>query len=255
MRQRFEGSAQKRFEIATDSYSRERLRVLRETLAEWKQKLPDIHLGLSLFGSLSKGKPLDASVAAQSDIDAHVFLDCDDVARKGQMLPQEVIMRYYHIASDEDKRQWNPKTAWWVLAGLIEADVAGKLHQLTPPVNDGIRVQPISLHHKDSLYDRVYRYAYPDLDNNPEDFVDHFVVAAPWHLDVGGGMRRYRRAFLEDLLTNESPAEREKLWEEVYHCIVNVERLDNIPTDLKKQFPRTFREACHYYGVNLETTT
>lgn len=79
---------------------------------------------------------------------------------------------------------------------------------------------------------------------------ENHALAAPWHLDVGGGMRRYRLAFLQELqLLPQS--EQERLWQVVHKAMVTTERgIDPLPQAITRQFPSTATEAYRYYGVD-----
>src|SRR5438128_3559318 len=74
----YEPVQERRFAISPDSFSRERLKLLTDLKSEVENRL-DFKTYLSLFGSLSKGKPLDADNAPQSDIDLDIFIDGEDM--------------------------------------------------------------------------------------------------------------------------------------------------------------------------------
>ena len=69
-------------------------------------------------------------------------------------------------------------------------------------------------------------------------------------LDIGGGMKPYRQAFVRErlLLPQE---EGEKLWGIVNDSVRIRERTNTIPEHMEKQFPKTLQEAARYYGVQI----
>ena len=70
----YEPSEQKRFDISKDEYSRERLAVVK-SFYETMRKSFDVSMGLVLFGSLAKGKELDAVKKDATDVDFTLFID------------------------------------------------------------------------------------------------------------------------------------------------------------------------------------
>lgn len=75
-------------------------------------------------------------------------------------------------------------------------------------------------------------------------------VARLFSLDIGGGMKVYRQAFIQKLL--ELSRERgEKCWETVDRAVRNVERNGNISNEIERQFPVTLKKAVRYYGVEV----
>ncbi len=66
----------KRFEISSDPFSRERLAKVLEAYKQLKQEI-SFFAGITLFGSLSKGRKLDEHSARYSDINFVAFIDGD----------------------------------------------------------------------------------------------------------------------------------------------------------------------------------
>lgn len=88
-------------------HSRERLRVLQEVITELQQELPDVHIGLSLYGSLSKGKELTADTKHRADIDANVFIDEDDILQHYEKMiedPDDTLRLYFYPLINRDEK-------------------------------------------------------------------------------------------------------------------------------------------------------
>lgn len=73
-------------------------------------------------------------------------------------------------------------------------------------------------------------------------------IARIFGLDVGGGMKSYRQAFIRDLLAL-SNKDGEALWSIVNDAVRSCERNNNIPQGMERQFPKNLQEAVRYYGV------
>lgn len=67
-------------------------------------------------------------------------------------------------------------------------------------------------------------------------------------LDVGGGIKPYRQAFIKELLSMNGNAG-EELWRIVDDSVRYCERNGIIPEGIEKQFPDTLQKAARYYGV------
>lgn len=75
-----------------------------------------------------------------------------------------------------------------------------------------------------------------------------YEVARIFGLDVGGGMKLYRQAFVQELLLLPQE-EGEALWRTVNDSVRIRERNNVVPEHMEKQFPKTLQEAARYYGV------
>jgi hypothetical protein len=73
-------------------------------------------------------------------------------------------------------------------------------------------------------------------------------IARIFGLDVGGGMKPYRQAFIRDLLSLNS-TDGETLWNIVNDAVRSCERNNNISKNIERQFPKTLQEAVTYYRV------
>ncbi len=245
-------SERKRFDVSPDQISRERLRVLKTEYDRWHQRLPEIGIGFSLFGSLSKGKALMIETAALTDVDLHLFIDLDDVTTHAAELfvngsdfarSRDYINRH----QTDDETPINPN--WDAVAHTIGSDLRERFYDRPNSIADlAVQDHPIQRRGPLSILGTVERYLEPD----PYDAVDYFQLAAPWHLDVGGGLKPYRQAFLRELSSDRfTPNKRDKYWLTIAQAVAEVERYGqaNIPETIRKHYPRTFDEAVQYYGL------
>ena len=65
-----------------------------------------------------------------------------------------------------------------------------------------------------------------------------------FHLDVGGGIRKYRKAFIDELA--KLGPEGERLWEETIRSTEMME--NNLSLDESRHYPRTLSEAVEVYA-------
>ncbi len=74
----------------------------------------------------------------------------------------------------------------------------------------------------------------------------YLAYAEPFFLDVGGGLKPYRQAFIKRL-QQEPPERAEYLWGLVHKAMTWWERQDAIPPNIAHSFPATFKAAQAYY--------
>ena len=261
-------SESKRWEISSDPFSRERLKTLVTVVKKLRQIHPFV-AGAVLFGSLSKGKKLDAVSASGSDIDLAIFVDTDNLrgdyaqlAASNNKRFNEVVEVDQDMHKDSDLRTEAQKDLLRVglyityLAEDLYLENAPSLWNLPPKI--GFNDRPISLKGRNSIFwtfNRIFKHhnleliteklESSDLDFDP---LTYSSIALPWCLDIGGGLRKYRRAYLERLrkLPKE---ERDLRWRVTVGMVKFYERKGIIPEGIREQYPATFDEALKYYGV------
>lgn len=282
----YEPPVKKRFEVSQDPYSRERVNVLKTIKTEVGQALLGVSIALTLSGSLSKGKILTAESAGYSDVDFSIFFDSDEVRLNHSRLMQlsPIYARKFDLElmyadsfpdyvkflgrkvvektddsfkgwpmSQEDKERYKLKR-FSVRAGqTCLRDMTDKLLDGKPFLHD-FGVRQISLDGGDSITSAVtelqkalkdFSYSESALDNLV------FSVAKYFCLDVGGGMKKYRHAFLMQL-GELGQEDAQKKWQAVNFAIEKYERRAVIPPGIQNQFPKTYQEACHYYGLKVK---
>lgn len=258
----------KRFDISKDAYSQRRLEVIRSAFAELKKVLPSI--GISLFGSLSKGKELTAETHAKSDIDVDIIVEASEL--KLRLKECAAAMPNFERVMKEqipiiEKKQLKKRDVWRWNADEIQCAAAeealkkGVRDMLVDMLDD---VEPtagqlsININVVAAVDMEKMRHTLASCDPHP-DFENSFESAAAFddatrtavaffHLDVGGGLKKYRQEFLEKLGT--LPQERRDwVWNDIADQIKDFERQNRISKDLQKQFPSTYEDAVNYYGI------
>lgn len=236
-------SRTKRFDISEDEFFRERLRALLEIYNELKEAFPSI--GFSLYGSLTKGKVLDEITKDSSDIDLSVYIDKDELLNRtsedfGIMLSG---LAFFPAHVLENIRDISQKIE--ALKLMIKLELARKLNieswGLMGNITD-IRVYPIQ--RTDVGFAELYEQH--TLVKNVQEGGPR-ALSKIFRLDVGGGMKAWRR-FVFDQLSAYPASDRERIWREIDTAIREHERKGNIPQKIEKQFPKTFDEAKWYYA-------
>jgi hypothetical protein len=227
----------KRYDISRDELSQRRFDVLRGMYGELTATLPS--LGLSLFGSLSKGKPLSQESARHADIDLTVYVDSDELDRKIAELSQKYPgYLNWRKAFNEIRKSAVPDFSRSdVFEEFIRALIIERMKDSEPLFDM-----------KNMSHVVVSALPIGTYEQHP-DSLRRGAMYALFHLDVGGGLKKYRRAFLNGL-AKLSEGARQRLWGEVYDEVLFRERLmtgDAVPAELAKQFPKTYEEAYRYY--------
>ncbi len=267
----YNSSEHKRFEISQDRYSRERIRNLKEMFTELKKDL-NIDLGMILFGSLSKGKALNHKTHNLSDIDVTIYINQGQFKKKcfsfikekklTQEFKEELILaknNSFSVSQAQKSLQnktkpnsydsENLKKLKFIAAKkIIDKFIFNKFEKLFPDIEfNAYRDVDIQLIDDSSIKDSINQLI------GSVDTADYegnvFQLARYFALDVGGGMKKYRQNFLNSI-AKYAKTERDRIWTMVSDAVVSFERKNNIPISIRSQYPKTYEQACKYYGVN-----
>jgi len=286
-------SPHKRFEVSKDENSRARIKDLNDVVKDIQNNLlftdekgveQSLHFGLTLGGSLAKGKVLTDETASLSDIDLILYVDVDDenlLLDFVRLHPDSEIAKefenttvsyrelfgptkYLPPESDEEKSR---RERQYAIENTLSNYVSKKILQKLSDRKDALRleilpnfssatstVQPIALSGSWSILSRVSSgIANMEYEGMSRGYGNtrQYNIAALWRLDVGGGMKRYRIAFFEQLQKLEREIA-EKHWGIVAEAVNLNERKKNIPETMKGKFPQTLDEAFRYFGVPVK---
>ncbi|EKD43660.1 MAG: hypothetical protein ACD_72C00187G0002 [uncultured bacterium] len=276
-------SANKRWEISRDEISRERLEKLKEIHRYFQEKVPDVTIGITLFGSLSKGKELNPQNAANADVDVCAFIDygefLENFTKTLNDHPESDFVKYIKEQAETFKELFptllsapNDKiNADFLKAKLKEfvQDVfiallgESQVEDVTGKKADYLEVYPISLQGDDSIMSVVNK-----LDSGrPKEGDDQLNywslnISRFFHLDMGGNMKKYRERFYRELaikLANgRDEAEYAKsLWRDVVLAMKMAERLSvNLSPELQRKFPsENLEEFLKKQGIQIPQST
>ena len=255
---RYQSSLRKRFEVAPDPFSRARISFLREMANSIRGELPGA-VGLSLWGSLSKGKVLTEVSAPQTDIDLSVFLVIDQIpevqdrwlshnpdqaALFAKMIQEEGAADPLIPAGSVSFPSPEPLIVRWLLRQcFFRARAAEERTKFSPKKPDWLFLNTISLlpEHDRSIW--KFWDSLGGLQGN--ELYRDIMRASLFSLDVGGGMRPIRIAFLREV---HRRGKGESVWEEVKAAVRATAYTDR-PDRFISDFPQSWAEALSYYGV------
>lgn len=231
----------KRFEVQTDGFVKKRLDAIREGLKEMKEENPNV-LGLTLFGSMVKGKAHE-----DSDVDGYLFLDVDRLAEEENELALQ------------ENREPRPVTFDIGDTGNLSTYPGEHLYDIYKPL---IREK---LTHDGSLSEEKIR----DINIRPvgHDMIDKHLLSLQqaieslkngdsevriepsqnlyglFHLAVGHGLEGYRKYIIEEL--EQLGQEGEDIWRTIIRKTEQLEQY--MYTDTPIHYPRTLTEARRAY--------
>jgi hypothetical protein len=271
---------EKRFTIQSEAFAQNRVEALREAIKELQLEYPEI-ISATFFGSLSKGKS-----TPESDIDAVLYIDADIVAEKERAegkSGEDVI----DVVTDATPLSNGLKTQLLSLNVYLRPDLYKKYNKLTqdkileldPGLTheqvEHIRSLPMSEKSLVKLLDNLIDSKNLSLnfdrkileihkgDMNKEELLKTAVVVggepdkliltptlllgSMFHMDVGGGIRKYRKILL-DKLSEAGPAG-EEIWRDIIKYTERWEQkveYTDLPTTVR--YPRRLAEAVEVYG-------
>lgn len=269
-KERPENETDKRFVVSHEEFSKQRLEAVHEEVDEMKSKYPEV-LSLCMFGSMVKGTAHEGS-----DIDGYLFIDSEIVAQKQGISEEDVIekstIRNASSLKDQFAKQYTTEFRRGIQerTGLEEKDVKDiKSRPISEKIIDReIQValeyeiakekyesEKKGLQAKDLAWMRSRPPRGSSVDvlleyekNRPKypKLPDHVMVGVDdmFHLDVGGGIRKYRKMFIDKLVALGPIGD--KVWE---NTIIGTEMLENnLSRAPSKRYPRNLAEAVEVYG-------
>lgn len=213
----------KRFQVSEDSESIKRVKSLHSLYNYLVKGIPNCHFGISLFGSLSKGRPLNGDQASESDVDVICYYDPESsedpvhVVHKIQSAAEEQLGTQLFGKSYFDIRRIGHTGKYSILDVCIETYYQGMQDDLEP----------------DSPYGKPSEQR----------------IAGFFHLDIGGGLKSYIISFIKQLqeLAEKDPSRASSYWDHIRYCVERTERGNIIPPQMKGRFPQTIEQAIAYY--------
>ena len=260
-RDNYEASHAKRWEISKDETSSERLEKLKEAFIYFKEQVPGVTIALTLFGSLSKGKELNSQNKDSSDVDVSVFVDYDELLVNFNKIldsqPESEFVKYAKDQAEEYKYLF-PKSlsigevvSKNFIKEVLKEFVENKFLELFGHLESGketapIVVKPIGLDYESSIY-RTAEIFYNHLQSGNEDEIELWTyrMVRYFHLDIGGGLKKYKQDFYNQLAgqlaRGGKRAEYAKaLWGSIVNAMKSVERpVGSLTPELEQKFPST----------------
>ncbi len=245
----------KRFTLSGEEFARQRISAVKKEVKHLKQEKPEV-LSLCMFGSLTTGK-----TRPDSDIDGYLFVDADEVSKKYQI--ENELFLETEVDSQGNIETYLKET----LASRYTSPLRENLrkHFLEEEDVEHIRVRPISTeiidYHVENLRQhlesmKTYQQESDEYKRNnyqgdqpemPDIIMPSTSLGAMFHLDVGGGIVKYRQYLISKL------SDMGDIGEEIWKVVIQdgtemMEQHLNTETDIS--YPRTLGEAKKVYGDN-----
>jgi predicted nucleotidyltransferase len=259
-KQRPKNESEKRFVLSTEEFSRERLNAVKNEVVEMQQKYPEV-LSLCMYGSMVKGTAHEGT-----DIDGYLFIDSELASERAGLSEEEILEKYSY-----DNQMYLTKDVAEKYSTEFREGLKQKVNLKDEDV-EHIRSRPISKKVIDDEIETLLRY-YRELEKHEVDMekwfdsepqrgsnIDDLLAyqkskpkrpeyVAPslgpmFHLDVGNGIKKYRKLFIEKL--NQLGIEGEKIWEDTIRGTEMLE--NNLSLDEDKHYPRSLKDATKIYS-------
>ncbi|HEY9584933.1 MAG TPA: nucleotidyltransferase domain-containing protein [Candidatus Paceibacterota bacterium] len=251
----------KRFILSKEVFSKERLEAVKIEVEEMRAKYPEV-LSLCLFGSMVKGTAHEGS-----DIDGYLFIDSALVAQRENLSEEKILEQHPKVfnqiyLTEEMAQKYiiEFRDGLKEKTGLTDKEVE---HIRSRPISEKVIEDEIAILLEYQINISKYQSdterwieSRPPRGSNLEEFLAYerakperpeYVrpsLGAMFHLDVGNGIKKYRKLYIEKL--GHLGPDGEKIWADT---IKGTEMLENnLSTDDKKRYPRTLAEAVKVYG-------
>ncbi len=227
-----------RFILSENPERRKELRAIRDAFYELKSEKPE-YLSMCVYGSRVQGYETE-----ESDVDAAVFIDVSAIHPDGDSFVTFVDeYEYNRVALNPDDYAQYSDELRSVMLRVLNSQDKERVRNLEP--------LPISEEVIDYLVDRLVTYVKnviafetsSDLQGEYPNFrEDVRPLAKMFHLEIGGGIIKYRK-YLIDKLKQQPSDVRERAWMYIYENFKDFEQAFGFVDYGNKYYPKTFDEA------------
>lgn len=233
--ERYIPSQTKRFEVSADPFSRARIDAVAKTTRELQNAQP-FFVGVSLWGSLSKGKELNPELLSSTDIELVAFYDAEKFQESG-------LGNNYDIAGR--------------ISTGVKSGISSHLESLNDKPEINLAVRGLAFEGEYSMLARVRDALTGNYGDERELNRLTGVISAFFGLEIGGGLKPYRVDFFKQVSRIMTPDKADRLWRAVSENFIKVVergehgtiRTYNIPPALERFYPGSFDEAAKFYGA------
>jgi hypothetical protein len=233
---------ERRFELPTEEIAKDRLDNFRSTIKQIQKEYPEF-LGATVYGSMIKGN----QATENSDVDAFLYIEAED--KNGTKINSDA---YRDKFLEKLGAETEEKSKYY-------GDV--RVQQLSDSILENEISDQLDFYKKEEAYKKMIeeKYSYDSSDEEkelllkqePEFRTIQFGIASMFHARVGSGIEKYRKDFLEKIVTLEDITNAEKLWNEVASQIRTYEQRKD--PNIKIETPDTSKEALRLYNPGLYT--
>ncbi len=252
-------SNKKRFEISDDFTSRERIYNLLELYKKINETFSEIEVAFSLFGSLAKGKKLSRENRKSADLDLVVYYNAntlqDDVVWDSYLKKNTYLLSEYESELKKKAQSFfrvdePTKNDLNEVERLFKKEIRNYLFEkclkkIVGLINDtgvSIFLENFSSNTKE----KPEEYLLNLLINKSPFETSEDLLFALFGLDIGGGCKKYIQRVLVLIKKRDDS---EKLWQEIRRGIIKWEGRENSNKSILDKYPKTFEDACKYYGI------
>lgn len=251
----------KRFVLSREKFAKERIQGVREVVDEIKQQYPEA-LSFTMFGSMVKG-----TARPESDIDGYLFIGVDEAKQQKKQFDliesgkKEDVVSITTLFDEQTQNEYQQMVRSALKDKLGLSDEQVKHVRVLPISNDMIdkRVDEMlewckEMEVFEGRREEEKRMNTDEWLNRPANPMPILVkpgnnVDSMFHLDVGGGIVRYREYLLQRLQQEGSRGER--IWREVIEGAEAMEQ--DLHYDTKMKYPRTIEAALQTYGIKTDS--
>ena len=230
--------APRRFEPATESEARKRLDLFRSVIKGIQNIHPEV-LGATVYGSMIKGD----QAHAQSDIDSFVYIDAENEHANPNLetYRQEILNQMG--AKPQDDHYYEDLKIKALSGPILDQEIADQLDYYKQ--------------HKAYLSTIEEKYAAAGsmaektelLKQEPFRLLDQGIIGM-FHARIGSGIEKYRKMFLEKLVSIPDRSKAEEIWSEVVFLLDTFEKR-NEPVG-ESRIPATISDALKMYAPELK---
>lgn len=259
-------STEYRYQVSTDPFSQERF-WFSKSIGDKLRTFP-FYKGLTLKGSLSKGRVLLKENASQVDVNLGCFLDFSQIA-KLQNIELRKLCLVQRVKYEMDLKPANVNEGKWNIfpSSGLNQEMLGRLRLVRSIVNAVIQKQgksyfknseakpsavwpEISIFSTDgpfSIYSALG--VYEEVQDKPLEsrIAAIRALSLPFGMIIDGDLTIYLKAFF-DKLKSLGPETAQQKWEVVRKAIIRDERPGLLHPALEGQFPGTIEEAVKMYA-------
>ncbi len=260
-KERPKNETEKRFVLSKEDFSKKRLGVLKEEVDALKEKYPEV-LSFCVYGSMVKG-----TAHERSDIDGWLFVDSKKASESAGESEENILEVDPNSGGQYFKKEVGEKyileLRQKVKEGVVSEEDELVKHMRVLPISEKMidktieeKINYYNLIDQWDLDFRAWLKSEPPKGSSLDDLISYekskpvrpkkidSIVYAMFHLDVGGGIRPYRKFFIDKLL---SLGERgEKIWEDT---IMGTQIMENDSGyNIDKRYPGTLQEAAAIYA-------
>lgn len=247
---------EKRFVIQTEDFAQKRVEALSVAVESLKKEYPEV-ISATLFRSLSRGDTKE-----DSDIDAVLYVDVDYISEKERLEGKsgdDVI----DLVVKKKELPNVPGLQFQSLDIYLRPDLYDKYNKLIqdrvlsldpslgPDHVEHIRSLPMSESGINKLVDYLVKMRGVSVEQGKEALVVNTpttLLGSMFHLDIGGGIKKYRKILLNKL--NDVGPAGELIWFDIIRYVERweqkVEEYSDLPTQI--HYPRKLKDAVKVYG-------